>query len=326
MLKVLRAAALLFAVAASAANAQSSGASAYPERPVRILVPYAPGGITDIAARILGAKLGEVWGHQVVIENRSGGNGLIAMSAAVKADPDGYTLVMASGGDVSLNPALLEKMPYDVVRDLVPISSVSDAPIVLAATKNSPYRSVADVIAAAKAKPGGIDIGTPGVGSITHLVLEWLALSTATKFQNVPFKGGGPAVQALISGVVPLAILASSSVSPYLQDGSLRVLGIASAARSALNPDWPTLREQGVAEVDASNWTALFAPKGTPDAIIDKLNADVVKALNSPEVKARFASGGAQVIPSTPAELAARQQRELAIFKSVVAKSGMHVE
>ncbi|HET7888399.1 MAG TPA: tripartite tricarboxylate transporter substrate binding protein [Bradyrhizobium sp.] len=326
MLKVLRAAALLFAVAASAANAQSSGAPAYPERPVRILVPYAPGGITDIAARILGAKLGEVWGHQVVIENRSGGNGLIAMSAAVKADPDGYTLVMASGGDVSLNPALLEKMPYDVVRDLVPISSVSDAPIVLAATKNSPYRSVADVIAAAKAKPGGIDIGTPGVGSITHLVLEWLALSTATKFQNVPFKGGGPAVQALISGVVPLAILASSSVSPYLQDGSLRVLGIASAARSALNPDWPTLREQGVAEVDASNWTALFAPKGTPDAIIDKLNADVVKALNSPEVKARFASGGAQVIPSTPAELAARQQRELAIFKSVVAKSGMHVE
>ena len=321
MLKVTCAIALLFAVVVPAASAQT-----YPDRPVRILVPYAPGGITDIAARILGAKLGEAWGHQVVVENRSGGNGLIAMSAAVKADPDGYTLVMASGGDVSLNPALLEKMPYDVERDLIPISGVSEAPIVLAANSRSPFHSVADVIAAAKAKPGGIDIGTPGVGSITHLVLEWLALSAGTKFQNVPFKGGGPAVQALISGVVPLAILASSSVAPYVQDGSLHVLGVTSTARSTLNPDWPTLREQGVTDVNASNWTALFAPKGTPREIIDKLNADVVKALNSPDVKERFASGGAQTIPSTPAELAARQQKELAIFKSVVAKSGMHVE
>src|SRR6201996_7802167 len=326
MLRISCVIAFVFAVAASAANAQSSNAQTYPDRPVRILVPYAPGGITDIAARILGAKLGEAWGHQVVVENRAGGNGLIAMSALVKADPDGYTLVMASGGDVSLNPALLEKMPYDVERDLVPISSVSDAPIVLAAYGRSPFRSVADVIAAAKANPGSVDIGTPGIGSITHLVLEWLALSAGTKFQNVPFKGGGPAVQALVSGVVPLAILASSSVAPYVQNGSLRVLGVTSAARSPLNPDWPTLREQGVTEVNASNWTALFAPQGTPQAIVDKLNTDVVKALNSTDVKERFTSGGVQAIPSTPADLAARQKSELAIFKSVVAKSGMHIE
>jgi tripartite-type tricarboxylate transporter receptor subunit TctC len=317
---------LVIALLLTVAVSTSASAQSYPDRPVRILVPYAPGGITDIAARIVGAKLGESWGHQVVVENRAGGNGLIAMSLAVKADPDGYTLVMASGGDVSLNPALLEKMPYDVERDLIPISGVSDAPIVLAANSRSPYRSVADVIAAAKAKPGSIDIGTPGVGSITHLILEWLALSTGTKFQNVPFKGGGPAVQALISGTVPLAILASSSVAPYVQDGTLRVLGITSTTRSALNPEWPTLREQGIEDVNGSNWAALFAPKGTPQAIIDKLNADVVKALASPEVKERFASGGAQVIPSTPAELAARQKNELAIFRSVVAKSGMHVE
>src|SRR3569832_1206711 len=310
MSRMFQAAALSFAIAASGvgANAQTSNAQAYPDRSVRILVPYAPGGITDIAARILGARLGEVWGHQVVVENRPGGNGLIAMSAAVKADPDGYTLVMASGGDVSLNPALLEKMPYDVARDLVPISGVSDARIVLAANSRSPYRSVADVIAAAKAKPGSIDVATPGVGSITHLILEWFGLSTQTKYQNVPFKGGGPAVQALISGVVPLAILASSSVAPYVQDGSLRVLGVTATTRSAHNGEWPTLREQGVAEVNGSNWTALFAPKGTPQPIIDKLNADVVKALNSPDVKERFASGGAAGIPSTPAELADRQK------------------
>ena len=313
--------ALLLVAAASSASAQT-----YPDRPVRILVPYSPGGITDIAARVVGAKLSEYWGHQVVVENRSGGNGLIAMSAVVKADPDGYTLVMASGGDVSLNPVLIEKMPYDVERDLIPISGVSDAPIVLVANSRSLYKSVADVIAASKSNPGSIDIGTPGVGSITHLVLEWLALSTGTKFQNVPFKGGGPAVQALIAGVVPLAVLASSSVAPYVQNGTLRVLGITSVTRSSLNPEWPTLREQGIPEVNASNWTAIFAPKGTPQPVIDKLNADVVRALGSPDVRERFASGGAQVIPSTPSELAARQKNELAIFRSVVAKSGMHIE
>ena len=313
--------ALLLVAAASSASAQT-----YPDRPVRILVPYSPGGITDIAARVVGAKLSEYWGHQVVVENRSGGNGLIAMSAVVKTDPDGYTLVMASGGDVSLNPVLIEKMPYDVERDLIPISGVSDAPIVLVANSRSLYKSVADVIAASKSNPGSIDIGTPGVGSITHLVLEWLALSTGTKFQNVPFKGGGPAVQALIAGVVPLAVLASSSVAPYVQNGTLRVLGVTSTTRSSLNPEWPTLREQGIPEVNASNWTAMFAPKGTPQPVIDKLNADVVRALGSPDIRERFASGGVQVIPSTPSELAARQKNELAVFRSVVAKSGMHIE
>jgi tripartite-type tricarboxylate transporter receptor subunit TctC len=321
MFRTVHVIALLLVAAASSASAQT-----YPDRPVRILVPYSPGGITDIAARVVGAKLSEYWGHQVVVENRSGGNGLIAMSAVVKADPDGYTLVMASGGDVSLNPVLIEKMPYDVERDLIPISGVSDAPIVLVANSRSLYKSVADVIAASKSNPGSIDIGTPGVGSITHLVLEWLALSTGTKFQNVPFKGGGPAVQALIAGVVPLAVLASSSVAPYVQNGTLRVLGITSITRSSLNPEWPTLREQGIPEVNASNWTAMFAPKGTPQPVIDKLNADVVRALGSPDVRERFASGGAQVIPSTPSELAARQKNELAIFRSVVAKSGMHIE
>ena len=320
MFRMIQVAAFFLALAAPV-NAQT-----FPDRSVRILVPYAPGGITDIAARLVGAKLGEYWGHHVIVENRPGGNGLIAMTAAVRAEPDGYTLVMASGGDVSLNPTLLEKMPYDVERDLVPITGVSDAPIVLAANSASPYKSVADVIAASKADPGSVDIGTPGIGSITHLVLEWVALSTGTKFQNVPFKGGGPAVQALISGVVPLGIVASSSVAPSVQSGTLRVLAVTSAKRSTLNPEWPTLQEQGVADVNASNWTALFAPKGTPQAIVDKLNADVVRALDSSDVKERFASGGVQVIPSTPNELATRLKSELAIFRSVIAKSGMHLE
>lgn len=301
----------------------SAQAQTYPNRPVRILVPYAPGGITDIAARLVGAKLGDMWGQSVVVENKPGGNGLIAMATLIKAAPDGYTLVMASGGDVSLNPVLLKQMPYDVERDLVPITSVSDAPIVLAANSESQYKSVADVIAAAKSKPGSIDVGTPGVGSITHLVLEWLALNSGTKLQNVPFKGGGPAVQALVSGVVPLGILASSTVTPHEKAGTVRVLAVTAVKRSKLNPEWPTLQEQGVPDVNASNWTALFAPKGTPGEIVNKLNADIVKVLEAPDVKERFAAGGVEVIPSTPAELAARMKSELAIFRTVIAKSGM---
>lgn len=317
---------LVAAFAVLLSLACSARAQTYPNRPVRILVPYAPGGITDIAARLVGAKLGEMWGQSVVVENKPGGNGLIAMTTLVKSAPDGYTLVMASGGDVSLNPALLKRMPYDVERDLVPISSVSDAPIVLAANSTSPYKSVGDVIAVAKAKPGSIDIGTPGVGSITHLVLEWLALSTGTKLQNVPFKGGGPAVQALVSGVVPLGVMASSTIAPHEKAGTVRVLAVTSAKRSKLNPDWPTLQEQGVADVNASNWTALFAPKGTPDAIVNKINSDVMKVLELADVKARFATGGVNVIPSTPAELSARMKSELAIFRTVIAKSGMRQE
>ena len=217
-------------------------------------------------------------------------------------------------------------MPYDVECDLVPISSVSDAPIVLAANSETPYKSVKDIIATAKAKPGSIDIGIPGVGSISHLVLEWLALSTETKLQHVPFKGGAPAVQALVSNVVPLGILASSTVTPHEKAGTLRVLAVTSAKRSKLNPEWPTLQEQGVADVNASNWTALFAPRGTPDAIVSKINGDVVKALQSGDVKEKFASGGVDVIPSTPAELSARMKSELAIFRTVIAKSGMQQE
>ncbi len=317
---------VLAAVAALLCLMASAQAQTYPNRPVRILVPYAPGGITDIAARLVGAKLGEMWGQSVVVENEPGGNGLIAMTTLTKSQPDGYTLVMASGGDVSLNPALLKHMPYDVEHDIVPISSVSDAPIVLAANSQSHYKSVADMIAAAKAKPGSIDIGIPGVGSISHLVLEWLALSSGTKLQHVPFKGGGPAVQALVSGVVPLGILASSTVTPHEKAGTLRVLAVTSAKRSKVNPEWPTLQEQGIADVDASNWTALFAPKGTSEAIVSKINADVVKALESADVKERFATGGVEVIPSTPAELATRMKSELAMFRTVIAKSGMQQE
>ena len=295
----------------------------YPAKPIHIMVPYAPGGISDIASRILGAKLTEAWGQQVLVENRPGGNGFIAMAATAKAAADGYTLVMATGGDVAINPAMFKEMPYDVERDLAPIAMVSDAPLVLAAHGGAPYNSVADVIAAAKAQPGRISVATPGNGSINQIVLEWMALNTGTQFQHIPYKGGAPAAAALAAGDIPLGILASSSVAPHVKSGRVRVLAVTMGKRSTLNPEWPTLQQEGVKEVDASNWTALFAPKATPQPVIDKLNAEVVKILHMPDVKERFAGGGVDIIPSSAAELDARVKQEAERFRAIVQKANI---
>jgi tripartite-type tricarboxylate transporter receptor subunit TctC len=321
MTRIVSIAIALLVCAAAPALAQD-----YPTRPIRILVPYAPGGISDIAARIVGAKLTEAWGQQVAVENRPGGNGFIAVTDAARSAPDGYTLVMVTTGDVAINPALFKDVPYDVARDLAPITAVSDAPMVLATNGDSPYKSVADVIAAAKAQPGVLNVCTPGYGSINQLVLESIALNTGTKFVHVPYKGGAPAAQALVAGDIPLGVLASSTVAPYVPSGKIRVLAITTGERSPLNPEWPTLAQEGAGDISASNWTALFAPSGTPQPIIDKLQAKVAEILNMPDVKARFAAGGVSTIPSTPAELQAKMQRELATYRLVIEKANVHVD
>src|SRR5262245_15536101 len=295
----------------------------YPAKPLHILVPYAPGGITDIASRIVGAKLTEAWGQQVVVENRPGGNGFIAMTAGAKAAPDGYTLTMATVGDVAINPAMFKEMPYDVERDFAPIAMVSDAPMVLATHAGAPFKSVAEVVAGAKAQPGRLSVGTPGNGSVNQIVLEWMALNTDTKFQHIPYKGGAPAAAALAGGDIPLGVLASSSIAPQVKAGRARVLAVTMGTRSKFSPEWATLPQAGRKEVDASNWTALYAPKGTPQAIIDKLNAEVVKILNVPDVKERFAGGGVETIPSSAAELAARVKQDAERFRAIVQKANI---
>jgi tripartite-type tricarboxylate transporter receptor subunit TctC len=304
----------------------SAQAQTYPSKPIHVLVPYAPGGIADIAARILGAKLTEAWGQQVVVENKPGGNGFIAMTAAAKSAPDGYTLVMATGGDVAINPALFKDMPYDVDRDLAPISIVSDVPLVLATHGESPYKTAPDVIIAAKAQPGRLSYSTPGNGSVNQIVMEWMALNTGTKYQHIPYKGGAPAAAALAGGDIPLGVLASSSVAPHVKSGRIRVLAVSMAARSKLDPQWPTLQEEGIKEIDASNWTALFAPKGTPAPIIDKINAETAKILEMPDVKERFAGGGADTAASSAAELDARVKRELARFRGIIEKANIRAD
>jgi tripartite-type tricarboxylate transporter receptor subunit TctC len=306
--------------------AGSARADDYPSRPIRILVPYSPGGIADIAARIVGAKLTEAWGQQVAVENRPGGSGFIAMEGAARATPDGYTLVMCTVGDVAINPVMFKQMPYDVERDFAPISAVSDAPVVFATNGNGPFKTVADAIAGAKANPDTLNVGTPGYGSINQIVMESIALNTGTKFVHVPYKGGAPAAQALVAGDIPLAVLASSTVAPFIANGAVRVLAVTSSKRSPLNPEWPTLKEEGAGDVNMSNWTPFLAPKGTPQPILDKLRAKVVEILNMPDVKERFASGGVSTIPSTPDELTDKIRRETAVYKVIVEKANVHVD
>jgi tripartite-type tricarboxylate transporter receptor subunit TctC len=303
--------------------AQSAVAQDYPTKPIHLLVPYAPGGPADIAARLVGAKLTEAWGQQVVVENKPGGNGFIAMSAAAKAAPDGYTLAMVTIGEAAIAPVLFKSAPYDMARDFAPISLISDADVVLAAHGDSPFKSVADVIAAAKAQPGRVSVGSPGNGTINQIVLEWMALNTGTQFQRIPYKGGAPAANALAAGEVPLAVSSSSSVAPHLKSGRVRVLAVAASHPSKFNPDWPTLQQQGVPDVDASIWTALFAPKATPEPIINKLNVEVARVLELAETEARFAALGVETIASTAAQLDARVKRDAAQFGRIVQKANI---
>ena len=259
--------------------AQPAVSQTYPSKPIHILVPYAPGGIADIASRIVGAKLTEAWGQQVVVENKPGGNGFIAMGAGAKAPADGYTLDDGDGRRRRDQSGAVQGHALQVGAISRRSARSAMRRWCWATNANTPYKSIADVLAAAKAQPGRLSVGSPGNGSINQIVIEWLALNTGTQFQHIPYKGGAPAAAALAGGDIPFAVLASSSVAPQVKAGRLRVLAVTGAQPSKFNPEWPTLQSQGVKEVDASNWTLLLAPKGTPKEIVDKLQAEVVKIL-----------------------------------------------
>ncbi len=303
-----------------------TAAQNYPTKPIRFVIPFAPGGVADIAARIIGQKLTEAWGQQVIVENRAGGNGFIGVSTVAKAAPDGYTFLVSTLGEITINPSLFKDLPYDVERDLAPVTSLTDTPCVFAVNAAGPYKTFDDLLADAKARPGKIAVATPGNGSVNQIIMEWTGLGTGTKFQHIPYKGGAPAAASLAGGDLPAGVLAVSSASPHVRSGRIRMLAITTAKRSTLNPDLPTLQESGVPEVDGTNWTALLAPKATPQPIIDKLNAEVVKILEMPDVKERLAAGGATTIPSTPAELGARIRRETAIYKTIIQKANIQAE
>ncbi len=301
-------------------------AQTYPSKPVQIIVPYAPGGSTDLAARVLAAKLTEQWRQQVVVENRAGGNGFIGMSAGAKSKPDGYTLTLGTVGDVAVNPALFPNIPFSMERDFTPISMVSDAELVLIAGKNTPYASAQDVLSAAKAQPGRLSVATSGMGTMPHILLEWMSLVSGARFQHVPYKGGGPAAAAVAGENLPLGILAASGVASFVKSGHIKVIAVMSPTRSKNNPSWPTLIESGVKDVGGSGWSALFAPKGTPPELVDKISADVGKALKANDVIARFSGAGMEAVPTTPSELAARIKKDQESFAAIIKSANVKPE
>lgn len=325
MLTGLIKAGLGLAIAVTAAVSPAA-AQQWPVKPIRFIVPYSPGGVSDIAARLVGAKLTDSLGQQVIIENRPGGNGTIGTGAVAKSPPDGYTYVVATVGDFTLSQHIIKNMSYDPLVDLIPVTGLTDTPCVVAVTATSKYKTLSDLLDDAKKNPGKISYASPGVGAINQLLMEWMAAESGTSFSHVPYKGGAPAGAAVAAGDVTVGLLAVSSAMPHLKSGKVIMLANTAAKRSPIIPDVPTLTELGVPNVDGTNYTLMLAPKGTPDAIITRMNAEVVKALNEPDLREKLAAGAAVPIPSTPAELGARLQRESAAFKKIVEKAKITAE
>jgi tripartite-type tricarboxylate transporter receptor subunit TctC len=310
---------------ATAAFAAGALAQDYPAKPIRILVPFAPGGVVDTTARILTQKMTERLGWNFVVDNRPGGNGFIATTAAAKAAPDGYTLLMAHTGEFAVNPAVFQNVPYDLDRDFVPITMVSDGPMLYLANSQVQFNNLSELIAAARAKPDSITFSSAGNGSINHLAGEWLALAAKVKLVHVPYKGGAPAATAIAAGDVQFGVIGVPGAVPHLKSGRAKVVGITTAKRSPLDPAWSTPRDAGL-DVDASIWAGLFAPRGVPQPVVDRLNAEVRKTLSDPDVQKRYADVGFETVGMSSAEFQARIRKDAERYKAIVQAAGIKPE
>ncbi|MBB6309648.1 Bug family tripartite tricarboxylate transporter substrate binding protein [Xanthobacter tagetidis] len=311
------------ALAATVLFAGAASAEDYPTRAVTILVPFAPGGIVDIAARVVGERLQQKWGQPVVIENRAGASGMIAAQAAAKAKPDGYTLLGAEAGVSIINELIFKTANYSMEKDFTPILTITDTPIVLVANANAGIGSMKEFLA--KAKTTELDYASPATGTLNHLTGEWIAIESGAKIRHIGYKGGAPAATAVAGGEVPLAVLAYSSAKPFVDSGRVKMLAVTDGKRVAVAPDLPTLQESGVPNVSTTQWAGLFAPAGTPQPIIDKIQKDIVEVLALPEVKERLGAVGAAPQPSTSAEFAARLKKEREQFKKIVSEAKVGV-
>ena len=307
---------LILTVAVFFAGSPDAGAQGYPNRPVRMIVPFPPGGGTDILARIVAQKLGERLGQQVIVDNRPGAGTNIGMELAARAVPDGYTLLMASIG-VAANPSLYPKMPFDPVRDLAPVTLVAIAPTVLAVHPSVPARTVKQFISLVQSKPGQLNYGSYGSGSGAHLAAELFKLTTGLDIVHVPYKGGGPAITALMSGEVQMVFSSMLPVMPHLKSGRLVAIAIASAKRTAALPDLPTFRESGI-DYETGTWFGVLVPTGTPKEIVAKLHGEIARIVKLPDVQERIAGEGADPIGNTPAEFQAFIKSEAAKAAKVV--------
>jgi tripartite-type tricarboxylate transporter receptor subunit TctC len=309
-----------FGLAATAAFAQD----AFPSKPVRILVPFPPGGAVDIVARTLGDELGRRWGQSIVIENRPGAGGTIASQALVKSPPDGYTLILVAAGH-AINPHFYAKLPYDF-SDFTPISLIASSPNMLLVRADSPFRTLADLLAAARARPGQLAYGHAGNGTSPHLAGELLKALTKVEIAGVPYKGGAPSLNDLMGGHIPMTFNNIPESIAQIQAGTVRPLGVTTATRAAVLPEVPTIAEAGVTGYDTGVWWAMMAPAGLPLDIRDKLARDCAEAVNVPGVKDRLTGLGATPIGSSPDALAAFIRAEYEKWGPIIQAAGIKAD
>ncbi len=324
---LLRATVMLAGLAAIAlAQPAAAQAPAYPTKAIRLVVPFPPGGATDILARNVAQKLSETWGQSVVVDNRPGAGGNIGSELVAKAAPDGYTLEMGTVGTHAINASLYSKMPYDHVKDFAPIILVAGVPNVLVVNPSLPVNSVQELIAYAKANPGKLNFASSGPGTSIHLSGELFKVMAGVQMTHVPYKGSAPALQDLLGGQVQLMFDNLPPSLPQIKGGKLRALAVTSLTRAPALPDVPTIAESGLPGFEASSWFGILAPAGTPPAIIAKVNAEVAKWLASPEGKEKLVAIGANAAGGSPEDFARHIQVETAKWAKVVKESGAKVD
>jgi len=316
---------LLLALAAGTV-ASSAFAQAWPTKPIRIVVPFPPGGGTDTIARETSQRVAAATGWTLVIDNKPGAGGNLGVDAVAKAPADGYTLVLGQTSNLAINPTLYPKMPYDSQKDLAPIVLLANAPLVMVTGTGTPYKTLADAVAAAKAKPGGLNFASPGNGTVAHLTSEMFQKAAGIDTQHVPYKGAAQALTDVISGTVELYMSSVPTLIGQIKNGKLRPLAVTSAKRVDDLPNVPTINESGYKGFDAVTWFGLLAPAGTPKDVVAKLNAEFNKALQNPELRKKLGDEGADPAGGTPEQFAALIKDEIPRWGKVVKESGAKID
>lgn len=307
--------------ASSAAWAQS-----FPTRPIRLVVPYPPGGASDVTARLLAQKLNEAWGQPVTVENRPGANGIIACEVVATAAPDGHTILMGNVGPNAINQTLYRNLPYNCVTSFAPVTLTTVVPIVLVATPNLPAKDVRELVAYAKQRPGEVTFASAGPGSSNHLTGEMLKIRAGLDMQHVPYRGDGPAMTDVMAGRVSMMFATAVAAMPHIQSGGVRPLGVAVAKRIPALPAVATIVEQGIPEFDAASWGGILAPAQTPPAIIERYHTELTRILATPDVREKLAGLGAEVVGNRPDEFAAYIRSEIDKWGTAVRASGASPE
>jgi len=305
--------------------AAASSAQEYPARPIRLILGFAPGGSTDLVARVVGQKLAEAWNQQVVVDNRPGANGMIGADLVAKANPDGYSLLLSSIGPMAIN-ASLYKMPYDIVNDFAPITYTGNVTNLLVVHPGIAATNVKELIALARAQPGKLTFGSSGTGGAPHMAVELFKILAKLNVVHVPYKGGGPAMADLVGGQISGSFASMPSSIPFVRAGKLRALAVTAPKRSPAEPQIPTMSEAGIPGFSVLDWQGLFTTAKTPPAVVNKLNAEVIRILKLPDVIEKLAVAGVEIQTTTPKEWADFVKSEIAKWNKVVKEAGIKVE